>query len=210
MRVVIADDQALVRDGLMTICERIPGVEVVATAADGMQAVQAVAHNRPDVVLMDLRMPLMDGVEATRQICRNYSATQVIVLTTFSDEKSIDSALAAGALGYLTKDVGREDIANALQAASRGQSLLGPEAHARVLAQLRRQSSRNEIKPDGLTAREVDILRLIAAGRLNREIVRELCISESTVKTHINRIFAKTGSRDRAQAVIYAHQHGIF
>ncbi|MCD7053789.1 response regulator transcription factor [Rhodococcus sp. BH2-1] len=209
MRVVIADDQTLVRDGLVTICGRLPDVEVVATAADGAQAVRAVAEHAPDVILMDLRMPHMDGIEATRQIRDYHPATQIIVLTTFSDEESIDSALVAGALGYLTKDAGREDIANALRAAAKGQSLLSPEAHARVLVKLRQSVSQTTSPPDGLTPREVDILRLIAAGRSNREIVRELCIGESTVKTHINRIFAKTGSRDRAQAVVYAHQHGI-
>ncbi|MGW1272100.1 response regulator, partial [Streptomyces sp. NPDC002491] len=121
MKVLIVDDQTLIRDGLVTICERLPGVQVVATAGDGRQAVDAVEAHAPDVVLMDLRMPRMDGIEATRAITAQHPATRVVVLTTYSDDESISSALAAGALGYLTKDAGREDIHRALQAAARGQ-----------------------------------------------------------------------------------------
>ncbi|QFZ20913.1 response regulator transcription factor [Saccharothrix syringae] len=210
MKVLIVDDQALIRDGLVTICERLPDVEVVGTAADGQQAVAAVAATAPDVVLMDLRMPRVDGIEATREITASHPGTHVVVLTTYSDDESIHAALAAGALGYLTKDAGREDIDRALRAAARGQALLDPAVHARLVDLARgRAVEQPDSPPDGLTAREAEVLTHLARGLSNREIARVLFISEPTVKTHVNRIFAKTGSRDRAQAVGYAHEHGL-
>lgn len=211
MRIVIADDQALIRDGLVTICERFADVDVVATAADGADAVTAVAEHSPDVVLMDLRMPRMDGIEATRAIRAQHPDTHVVVLTTYSDDESITSALAAGALGYLTKDAGRDDILRALVAASRGQALLDPAVHARLVQMALRQpsSSADNALPDGLTVREAEVLAYIARGMTNAEIASTLFVSEATVKTHVNHIFAKTQSRDRAQAVAYAHKHGL-
>jgi DNA-binding NarL/FixJ family response regulator len=211
MRVVIADDQTLIRDGLVTICDRFADVEVVATAADGADAVASVAEHSPDVVLMDLRMPRMDGIEATRAIREQHPGTHVVVLTTYSDDESITSALAAGALGYLTKDAGRDDIHRALVAASRGQALLDPAVHARLvqMASTQPSTSADSALPDGLTVREAEVLAYIARGMTNAEIASTLFLSEATVKTHVNHIFAKTQSRDRAQAVAYALKHGL-
>jgi DNA-binding NarL/FixJ family response regulator len=210
VKVVIADDQTIVRDGLLTICERLPGVEVVATAGDGRQAVSAAAEHAPDVVLMDLRMPRRDGIEATRVLTAEHPGTKVVVLTTYSDDESISEALAAGALGYLTKDAGRDDIDRALRAAGRGQALLDPAVHARLVALTRERPTGSPGEPpDGLTAREAEVLGHIARGLSNREVARALFVSEATVKTHVNRIFAKSGSRDRGQAIAYAHRHGL-
>jgi len=211
VRLLIVDDQALIRDGLATICERLPDIEVVGTAGDGDEALRLVEECRPDVVLMDLRMPRMDGIEATRRINTHHPQTKVVVLTTFSDDESVTSALAAGALGYLTKDAGRDDIHRALDAAARGQVLLDPAVHARLIQLARQEPSvpGDGALPDGLTVREAEVLAHIARGLSNHEIASTLFLSEATVKTHINRIFAKTGSRDRAQAVAYAHQHRL-
>src|SRR5208282_2986216 len=193
-RVVVADDQRVVREGLVTSLSVIPGVKVVGAAADGEQAVALVARHRPQVVLMDLRMPRLDGVEATRRILADYPATAVVVLTTYADDDSILAALRVGALGYLTKDAGREQIARALHAAAGGPAM--DAASTRPL-------------PDGLTAREAEVLSLIATGRTNAQIAATLVVSPSTVKTHINNIFAKTGVTSRAQAVRYAYTHGF-
>jgi DNA-binding NarL/FixJ family response regulator len=209
VKVVVADDQAAVRDGLVTILELIPGVEVVGAAADGAQAIELADLWSPDVVLMDLRMPRVDGVEATTAIRSRHPETQVVVLTTYSDDESIMGALAAGAIGYLTKNATREDIRRAVEAAASGHAHLDPAAHAAVLGAATAAPRPPLEPPDGLTRREVEVLRLIAAGRSNREIASELYLTEATVKTHVNRIFAKTHSRDRAQAVAYAHRHGL-
>jgi DNA-binding NarL/FixJ family response regulator len=210
VKVLIVDDQELIRDGLTIICERLPGVTVVAAVGDGAAALAAVAEHAPDVVLMDLRMPVLDGIAATRTITADHPGTAVVVLTTYSDDESISAALTAGALGYLTKDAGREDIARALEAAARGQALLDPAVHAR-LVQLARQepTAAPDQLPDGLTRREAEVLTLIASGLSNTEIARTLFLGEATVKTHVNRVFAKTASRDRAQAIAYAHRHGL-
>jgi DNA-binding NarL/FixJ family response regulator len=210
VKLLIVDDQTLIRDGLATICERLPDVDLVGAAADGDEALRLVQELSPDVVLMDLRMPRMDGIEATRRIRADHPQTHVVVLTTYSDEESVLAALAAGALGYLTKDAGRDDIARALAAASRGQALLDPAVHAKLIQLAQQQSSGAPgALPDGLTVREAEVLAYISRGLSNQEIATTLFLSEATVKTHINRIFAKTQSRDRAQAVTYAHQHGL-
>ena len=211
MKLLIVDDQSLIRDGLVTICERLPDVDVVGTAGDGEEALRLVAETDPDVVLMDLRMPRMDGIEATRRIHTRHPGTHVVVLTTFSDDESVTAALGAGALGYLTKDAGRDDIRRALEAAGRGQALLDPAVHARLiqLAQQQAAGSGDGALPDGLTVREAEVLAHVARGLSNQEIAATLFLSEATVKTHINRIFAKTQSRDRAQAIVYANQHGL-
>jgi DNA-binding NarL/FixJ family response regulator len=207
--VVVADDQAAVREGLVLLLGTLPGIAVVGQAEDGVAAVETVAATQPQVVLMDLNMPRLDGVEATRRIRADHPGTQVVVLTTYSDDESILGALQAGALGYLTKDATRAEIGRAVLAAAAGQAVLDPAVQQRLLsAAVRAPASQPDHDPDELTPRESDVLRLIAQGKSNREIARALYVSEATVKTHVNRIFAKTGSRDRTQAIRYAYTHG--
>jgi DNA-binding NarL/FixJ family response regulator len=208
--VVVADDQSAVREGLVLLLGTLRGITVTGEAEDGEAAVEMVAAQRPQVVLMDLNMPGCDGVEATRRIRASHPQTQVVVLTTYSDDDSIISALQAGALGYLTKDATRAEIGRAVLAAAAGQAVLDPEVQQRLLSAAVRAPAAPSGDPDegDLTPRESDVLRLIAAGKSNREIARALFVSEATVKTHINRIFAKTGSRDRTQAMRYAYTHG--
>jgi len=211
VRVVVADDQTVVREGLITLLGAMPGIEVVGAAANGEEAISLVADVRPDVVLMDLRMPRLDGVEATKRIRADHPGTQVVVLTTYADDQSIVSALRAGAIGYLTKDAGRDHIRRALDAAAAGQAVLDPTVQARLVevATLPATVAENGLLPDGLTGREAEVLGLIASGLSNGEIAGQLFVSEATVKTHVNRIFAKTGSRDRSQAIAYAHRRGL-
>jgi DNA-binding NarL/FixJ family response regulator len=219
--VVVADDQSAVREGLVLLLGTLPGITVAGEAADGEAAVDLVAATKPRVVLMDLNMPRCDGVAATARITAEHPGTRVVVLTTYADDESIISALRAGALGYLTKDATRAEIGRAVEAAAAGQAVLDPEVQQRLLSAATRSpeppaASRaaghaaDQAPPaaDELTPREADVLRLIAAGQSNREIARTLFVSEATVKTHVNRIFAKTGSRDRAQAIRYAYTHG--
>ena len=210
--VVVADDQSAVREGLVLLLGTLPGIAVIGEAEDGEAAVEAVAAKNPQVVLMDLNMPRCDGVEATRRVRASQPQTQVVVLTTYSDDDSIIAALQAGALGYLTKDATRAEIGRAVLAAAAGQAVLDPAVQQRLLSAAARAPAAAPAGPapadDDLTPREAEVLRLIAAGRSNREIARALFVSEATVKTHVNRIFAKTGSRDRGQAVHYAYQHG--
>jgi DNA-binding NarL/FixJ family response regulator len=210
MRVVIADDQTAVREALVTLLQTMPGVDVVGAACDGQEAITLAGEFAPDVVLMDLRMPRVDGVEATRRIRDDYPEVRVVVLTTYADDESIVSALRSGAIGYLTKDAGRENIRRALDAAAAGQSILDSAVQARLVdIAVPASSGRAAPLPDGLTDREAEVLRLIADGLSDAEICSHLYVSEATVKTHINRIFAKTRSRDRSQAVAYAHRHGL-
>jgi DNA-binding NarL/FixJ family response regulator len=212
-RVLVVDDQTVVRDGLVLLLGLLPGLEVVGSAGDGEEAVRLVAENHPDVVLMDLRMPRVDGVEATRRIKAEHPSVQIVVLTTFSDDESVFAALQAGARGYLTKDAGADEIARAIDAVRDGDAQLDPSVQRRLVDALATgtQPSRRRRAdlPDGLTQREVEVLTLIASGRSNAEIARELFISEATVKTHINNLFAKAGLRDRAQAVTYAYRKGL-
>jgi DNA-binding NarL/FixJ family response regulator len=213
VRVVVADDQRVVRDGLVVLVGLCEGIEVVGAAADGAAAVALVDELAPDVVLMDLRMPEMDGVEATRQIVAN-SAARVVVLTTYADDESIFPALRAGAVGYLTKDASAEEIEAAVRAVHRGQTWLGPAAQARLVSALgdapavERATALPQV-PDNLTRREVEVLALIGEGLSNQEIGERLVLGQATVKTHVNRVFAKTGVRDRAQAVRYAISNGL-
>ena len=209
LRGVIADDQRVVRDGLATIIGAIPDVEIVGLAADGAEAVSLATEHRPDVVLMDLRMPRMDGVEATAALRDSGVGSRVVVLTTYADDESIIGALSAGAVGYLTKDATRDDIRRALEAAAAGQSVLDPAVQASLLKAARSNPGRPSTLPDGLTDREAEVLTLIAAGQSNTEIAKQLYVAEATVKTHVNRIFAKTHSRDRTQAAAYAHRNGL-
>jgi DNA-binding NarL/FixJ family response regulator len=215
IKVMVVDDQALVREGLMTLLEAAPGLQPVASAADGEEAVALAARHRPDVILMDLRMPKLDGVEATRRIRVELPETEVVVLTTHADEASILDALGAGARGYLTKEAGIAEIARAVQAAAEHLTLLDPLVHSRLVAAAAGAGSRSAATPpqaalpDDLTPREAEVLTLIARGLSNREIAVELVVSEATVKTHINHVLRKIGARDRAQAVHYAYQHGL-
>ncbi|HEV2372073.1 MAG TPA: response regulator transcription factor [Streptosporangiaceae bacterium] len=209
IRVLVADDQRVVREGLGTLLGLLPGVEVVGTAADGDEALALAARLQPDVVLMDLRMPHCDGVEATRRLHESDANIKVLVLTTYADDRSVIDALRAGARGYLTKDVGAAEIREALERVTRGQAAIDPAVQQHLLDALTAGPPGEPRLPDGLTAREAEVLSLIAQGLSNTEIARQLVVSETTVKTHINHLFAKTGVRDRAQAVTYAYRHGL-
>ncbi|MER6271867.1 response regulator [Streptomyces sp. NPDC001797] len=210
-RVVVADDQTVVREGIVMLLGLLPGVKVVGAAGDGEEAVRLVAELSPDVVLMDLRMPRCDGVEATRRIRSEYPGTQVVVLTTFADDESLFPALRAGARGYLTKDAGGDEIVRAVESVLSGDAGLSPSIQRRLLERLSQPEPAPVATeaPDGLTARETEVLVLIAEGFTNQEIARKLHVSTATVKTHINNLFAKTGLKDRAQAVRYAYGKGM-
>jgi DNA-binding NarL/FixJ family response regulator len=209
MKVLIADDQRVIRDGLSTIVGAFPDTEVVGLASDGEEAIALTQELAPDVVLMDLRMPGTDGIAATEAIRKTMPLVRVVVLTTYADDDTVVAALSAGASGYLTKDSGRDDIRRALEAAAAGQSVLDPAVQESLLRAAQRRPAKPATPPDDLTEREVEVLVLIAEGLSNSEIAQRLFVAETTVKTHINRIFAKTASRDRAQAAAYAHRQGL-
>jgi DNA-binding NarL/FixJ family response regulator len=224
LRVVIADDQASVREGLVLLLGGLPGIDVVAAAADGEQALTLVAEHQPDAILLDLHMPVLDGIGATRRLVAEHPGVAIVVLTTYADDGSVIEALQAGARSYLTKDADRTDIARALQAAAGGLTVFDPRVRATLLAAASSAPPAAEPgsapssapspgptpePPDGLTHREVEILGLMAQGLTNPEIAERLFLSNHTIKTHINRIFAKTGSRDRVAAVGYAQRHRI-
>ena len=203
--VLLADDQRVVREGLGTLLGLLDGIELVGTAADGEEAVALALQHRPDVVLMDLRMPRMDGTEAIKRLAsRGISA---IALTTYADDASVLGALRAGARGYLTKDAGAEQIRAAVEAVARGEAALDPAIQHHVLAAVSAPIAPEA--PDDLTRREVEVLTLIAEGLTNAEIAERLVVSAATVKSHVNHIFAKIGARDRAQAVVYAYANGL-
>ncbi|MGX5212138.1 response regulator [Streptomyces violaceus] len=209
-RVVVVDDQTVVREGIVMLLGLLPGIEVVGAAGDGEEAVRLVAELAPDVVLMDLRMPRCDGVEATRRIRAHHPGTQVVVLTTYADDESLFPALAAGARGYLTKDADGDEIVRAVHSVLSGDAGLSPSIQRRLLERLAdpRPAAPAEA-PDGLTVRETEVLVLIADGLSNQEIGRRLHVSTATVKTHINNLFTKAGIKDRAQAVRYAYEKGL-
>lgn len=245
LRLVVADDQASVREGLAIMLDLLPDVEVVGTAADGRQALEQVAALRPDAILLDLHMPVMDGTEATRRLTAEHPDVAVVVLTTYADDRSVVETLRAGARSFLTKDADRAHIARTLHSAVAGLTVLHPSVQATLLAaahvpppdaapphppgtppgppppadQPAEQPAQpgagpadrtaRAALPDGLTRREAEILALIAQGLNNAEIAAQLYLSHNTVKTHINRIFAKTASRDRAAATRYAQAHGL-
>jgi len=223
LRIVIADDQASVREGLVLLLGGLPGIEVVGAAADGEQALELVAEHKPDAILLDLHMPVLDGIGATRRLVAEHPGVPVVVLTTYADDASVLEALRAGARSYLTKDADRTDIARALEAAASGLTVFDPRVHATLLAAASPGVAGAAAPdgasaaprpapgppPDGLTQREVEILSLIAQGLTNGEIADRLFLSNHTIKTHINRIFAKTGSRDRVAAIAYAQRHNL-
>ncbi|MET9254029.1 response regulator transcription factor [Streptomyces sp. NPDC003717] len=210
LRVVVADDQAAVREPLAAVLALSPGIDVVAAAADGDQVLAAAASGPVDVVLMDLRMPRTDGIEATRRLAAEHPGVAVVVLTTYADDDSVLAALGAGARGYLTKNAGREDIVRAIRAAGAGQSVLDREVQDRLLAALRTTAPGIPTAlPEDITPREREVLALIGRGLPNRAIAEHLFISEATVKTHINNLFAKAGIRDRADAVRRAIAAGL-
>jgi DNA-binding NarL/FixJ family response regulator len=208
IRVLLADDQRVVREGLGMLVGLLEGIELVATAADGEEALALAAEHNPDVVLMDLRMPRMDGTEAIRRLAER--GTSSIALTTYADDASVLGALRAGARGYLTKDAGADEIRAAVEAVARGEAALDPAIQHHVLAAVSAPTdSLVPELPDDLTPREVEVLQLIAAGLTNSEIAERLVVSAATVKSHVNHIFAKIGARDRAQAVVYAYAQGL-
>jgi DNA-binding NarL/FixJ family response regulator len=208
IRVLLADDQRVVREGLGTLLGLLEGIELVGTAADGEEALKLAAEHNPDIVLMDLRMPRMDGTEAIRRLTARAERPRVIALTTYADDASVLGALRAGARGYLTKDAGAEQIRAAVEAVARGEAALDPAIQHHVLAAVSTPQAAAET-PDDLTPREVEVLGLIAAGLTNTEIAERLVVSAATVKSHVNHIFAKIGARDRAQAVVYAYANGL-
>ena len=218
LRIVIADDQASVREGLVLLLGGLPSIDVVGAAADGEQALALVAEHDPDAILLDLHMPVLDGIGATRRLAAEHPGVAVVILTTYADDESVLEALRAGARSYLTKDADRADIASALQAAAGGLSVLDARVQAALVAAATAAAPAAPAPaaeaaalpaPDGLTQREAGILALIAQGLTNPEIAARLFLSNHTVKTHISRIFAKTGSRDRVAAIGYARRHNI-
>jgi DNA-binding NarL/FixJ family response regulator len=218
IRVLLADDQRVVREGLGTLLGLLDGIELVGTAADGEEAVALAAEHDPDVVLMDLRMPRVDGIEAIRRLTERGDRPRTIALTTYADDASVLGALRAGARGYLTKDAGAEQIRAAVEAVHRGEAALDPAVQHHVVAALSEPSAAPAAPaaspdepdlPDGLTPREAEVLALIAGGLTNAEIAERLVVSAATVKSHVNHIFAKAGVHDRAQAVHYAYRHGL-
>jgi len=212
IRVLLVDDQPLVRAGLTRILRSRDGFEIVGQCEDGQEALEAVAADRPDVVLMDVRMKRMDGAEATRRLRETPDAPPVLVLTTFDDDDVVRAALSAGAAGFVLKDAPGEDIIRATRVVAEGGAWLDPNVTGRVLETYRSQAlprAEEAAKVEELTDREVDVLRLIARGSTNREIAGELFISEGTVKTHIGHILAKLGLRDRSAAIVFAFDHGL-
>jgi DNA-binding NarL/FixJ family response regulator len=205
IRVLLADDQRAVREGLAMLVGLLDGIDVVGAASNGREAVELALAERPDVVLMDLRMPELDGAGATREIRSTLPETQVVVLTTYADDDALFPALEAGARGYLTKDAGAEEIERAIAAVVRGEAAIDPAVQHHLVDAV---AGRPEL-PDELTPREGEVLTLIAQGLSNGEIAARLFVSEATVKSHINHLFTKTGVRDRAQAVSYAYRHGL-
>lgn len=215
IRVLLVDDQALFREGLSTLLSLHPDIDVVGEAANGLEALELTAELRPDVVLMDLRMPLLDGVTATRRLKERRDPARVIVLTTFDNDESVFDGLRAGAVGYLLKDVSSDKLLEAIRATARGESFLQPSIAAKVLAEFTRLEERVAPAPhpagltEPLSERELEILRQVAAGDSNKEIAAQLFITEGTVKNHVTNILGKLGVRDRTQAALRARELGL-
>ncbi|MET8654711.1 response regulator transcription factor [Nocardia aurea] len=212
IRVLIADDQRLVREGLAVLLDAQPGIEVVGQAVDGAAAVDAAGELRPDIVLMDVRMPVLDGVAAAERLTVSGNPAKIIMLTTFDLDEYVYAALRAGASGFLLKDASASALAEAIRVVTRGEAMLAPSVTRRLLAEIARRppGRRPELAPPArLTARETTVLTLIARGLSNAEIAAELVISEQTVKTHVGRVLDKLRLRDRTQAAIYAYETGL-
>ncbi|UCF98810.1 MAG: response regulator transcription factor [Spirochaetaceae bacterium] len=207
--VVIVDDHGIVRQGLQTYLNLMDDITVVAEAGNGVEALAQVRRHTPDVVLMDLVMPEMDGIEATRQIRQLSPTTKVIVLSSFTDDEKVFSAIKAGAIGYLLKDISPEDLARAVRAVIRGKTQLHPDIAQKLMNQFIAPKDPNEAISEDLTPREIEVLRLLAQGMSNAELATALYISEKTVKTHISNILGKLNLNDRTQAAIYAYKHGL-
>jgi DNA-binding NarL/FixJ family response regulator len=210
IRVLIADDQQLVRSGFRMMLEAEGDIEVVAEAADGQEAVELTKSTRPDVALLDLRMPRMDGIQATELIAKGTpGGTRVLVVTTFDADEYVYAALRAGASGFLLKDAPPEELAVAVRVIAGGEALLAPSVTRRLIEEFARLQPGRQQNLEGLTEREMEVLRLVARGLSNAEIARELVIGETTVKTHVGNVLMKLGLRDRAQAVVVAYETGV-
>lgn len=210
IRVLLADDQALVRDGFRALIDRDPSMQVVAEAADGVEAVSLARSAHPDVVLMDIRMPRVDGLAATRQVLALPEPPRVLVLTTFDRNDWVYEALKAGASGFLLKDVRGSQLTGAIRTVAAGDALLAPSITRRLIEEfVAREPNVSSRPPDVLTTRELEVLRLVAAGLSNAEIAERLVVELSTVKTHVNRMLSKLDLRDRTQAVVYAYETGL-
>jgi len=213
IRILLVDDQPLFREGLHTLLSVQPDFEVIGEAGNGEEALRLARSLHPDVVLMDLQMPVLDGVAATQRLCEEQPESRVIVLTTFDDDELVFDGLRAGAIGYLLKDAPSEKLGEAIRSAARGESFLQPSVAAKVVAEFARLTRKPEAHPstliEPLSEREREVLRLIANGSSNREIAGKLCLAEGTVKNHITNILAKLGVRDRTQAALKAVEIGL-
>ena len=214
IRVILADDQALFREGLETLLSVHKDIQVIGQASNGQEAIDLALKLRPDVVLMDMQMPILNGIGATRRLKQSLPECRVIVLTTFNDNETIFDALRAGAVGYLLKDVGSAQLADSIRRTAKGESILDPSVAAKVVAEFSRVSSlvggtSSEVLPEPLSEREIELLRLIASGLSNKEIAESLFITEGTVKNHITHILGKLNVRDRTQAVLKSKELGL-
>jgi DNA-binding NarL/FixJ family response regulator len=216
IRVLLVDDQEMVRDGLGALLSSAPDIELVGEAGDGLRAVQLAAELRPDVVVMDIRMPGMDGLAATGRIVGSPSAAghvpRVLILTTFDLDEYVYEALARGASGFLLKDAPARDLINAVRVIAAGEALLAPSVTRRLIDDVARRRRAGNLRPEAvstLTVRELDVLRQVARGLSNAEIAEELFLSEQTIKTHVGRILSKLEIRDRTQAVVFAYENGL-
>ena len=203
LRIVVVDDHPVMRAGVVALLAAEPGLEIVAEAANGREAVECVEREKPDVALIDLQMPVLDGVATTTEIVARYPRTRVLILTTYDTDAEIERAVEAGAIGYLLKDTTREQLVDAVHAASRGETVLAPRVAAKLVARMRRPAQ------EPLTDRETDVLEAVADGLTNAEIGRRLVIGEATVKTHLLRLFAKLDVNDRTRAVVVAMERGL-
>jgi len=215
IKIILVDDQMLFREGLSTLLSVHDDIEVVGEAENGAEAIKLVAKLKPDVVLMDVRMPILDGVAATRKLNQDHPKSRVIMLTTFDDDEYVFEGLRAGAVGYLLKDVPSKKLVEAIRAAAKGESFLQPSVAAKVVAEFMRMSGNTAVSPpqqsliDPLSNRELEILNLVASGASNREIATSLFIAEGTVKNHVTNILGKLGVRDRTQAALKAKEQGL-